>query len=555
MYKLKNVARRGIALFGAVGLLLGIGASALPGSVFADSLNPLTERSLALSSSSPGWSAVDGSGNPTYGPPNSGANGQKTGETFTFRVSSNATVKAFTFQYCTKAAGECQAPGNDSGNALNATPDRGSDSATTSDLNVVTATPAEINSTDWPTIQSSATKVPARDNSQGNFAVLVPATSGVNGAADTLNSGWTMTSSNLEDNTVTQTGKKNYITIKNSTGAALQPGDQVKVIFYATDTNYITNPGDSDFFVKINDYSDDAYQNFRDGYPDSGHTGNDLIDGGVTVANIMNESIQIQTKVLETMDFSVGIIDPDTLDTTTLAAQHGSCDPILTRMPGTSGPANSLFLGDHQAEDSLETGAAYDTHSYWRLSSNSSGGATVYYTGVTLYNTEGDKIAPIGDTEQASHTGTEQFGLAIAHDTLSDGNGHDLMPVDTTASTVDSSPDNSGTLDSTSAGGEDWVSLITAHASDSPNYWHNPQLYPLSPEPNYGDGMGTIVNNGTAKFAFNENANTVPVPIASENTDVVDCVTAKMRYIANIAATTPAGIYATKINYVAAPQY
>jgi len=28
-----------------------------------------------------------------------------------------------------------------------------------------------------------------------------------------------------------------------------------------------------------------------------------------------------------------------------------------------------------------------------------------------------------------------------------------------------------------------------------------------------------------------------------------------MRYIGNIAATTPAGIYTTKINYIAAPQY
>ncbi len=36
---------------------------------------------------------------------------------------------------------------------------------------------------------------------------------------------------------------------------------------------------------------------------------------------------------------------------------------------------------------------------------------------------------------------------------------------------------------------------------------------------------------------------------------VISCATAKMRYIANIGADTPAGVYTTKINYLAAPQY
>ena len=56
-------------------------------------------------------------------------------------------------------------------------------------------------------------------------------------------------------------------------------------------------------------------------------------------------------------------------------------------------------------------------------------------------------------------------------------------------------------------------------------------------------------------FAFDETSNLIPVAIASQDSQVVDCVTGKMRYIANIAATTPAGIYTTKINYIAAPQY
>ena len=141
MQKLKELARRGTALLAAISLLGGTGSALLPAIASADALNPLTERSLLLSSASPGWSYVDGSGNATFAPPNSGPNGQKSGQTFTFRVSSTATIKAFTFQYCTTPAGLCLAPGNDSGGGLSPVVARGADDATHSDLNVVTATP------------------------------------------------------------------------------------------------------------------------------------------------------------------------------------------------------------------------------------------------------------------------------------------------------------------------------------------------------------------------------------------------------------------------------
>ena len=54
------------------------------------------------------------------------------------------------------------------------------------------------------------------------------------------------------------------------------------------------------------------------------------------------------------------------------------------------------MLGNELGEFSLETAHTYSTHSYWRLSSNSSAGATVYYSGVTLSNTVNDKISAIG---------------------------------------------------------------------------------------------------------------------------------------------------------------
>src|SRR5690606_35745590 len=63
----------------------------------------------------------------SYAPAGSGANGKKSGQTFTFRMSTDTRagtgtgepVKAFTLQYCTNAAGHCQAPGNNTGDNRN----------------------------------------------------------------------------------------------------------------------------------------------------------------------------------------------------------------------------------------------------------------------------------------------------------------------------------------------------------------------------------------------------------------------------------------------------
>jgi hypothetical protein len=531
MYKIKDVAKRGTALAAAFSLLAGVSTSLLPGFASADALNPLTHRSLLLSSSSPGWSYTDGSNNPTYAPPNSGANGQKSGETFSFNVSSTTTIKGFTFQYCTTAAGNCYGPGNDTADP------GGVDDASHSDFNVVTSTPAELTGAQYTAVSGSASGVPNANGSQGNFVVLV------NGAISTAT--WTMTSSHVE--TTNTTGKNNYISLSSAAGQSLTANDAIKVVFFATNANYMTNPGAGAFFVKINDYNSDTVLDSTT-----------LVDGGVTVANIMNQSIQIQTKVLETMDFSVGTVDPDTLTPTELSTAtagartaHGQCDPVLTAV-APANPHNSLLLGNSSAENSLETAKTYATHSYWRLSSNSSGGATVYYAGNTLANTEGDKIAPVGVTAAAPLTGTPQFGLAIDNATTGNFLVDDSTPNANVKDTgVDDATTNKGSLDSTAATG--WVAYQAAHAAS-----HNPQLFPLVANAQYTAGQGVFdTTDGTinTQFAFDPNANTVPRAIASENTVVVDCVTAKMRYVGNIAATTPAGIYTTKINYLAAPQY
>lgn len=599
MYVFKKTLTRAVALVASFGLLGGmIGGVIAPSVAAADALNPLTDRSLTLSSSSPGWSYTDGSDNPwdescfdstaktslltdcdpgysPYGSPNSGANGQKTGETFSFNVSTNnyaggstpAHIKAMTFQYCTTPAGLCLAPGDDAYVGSSGAYTRGADTSSTSDLNVVTNSPSEIDTslvgTTAPTspyysnndVVDSATgttnRVPYPDDSEGNFVVL---TKDVGDGTWSYSGGWTMTVTNDEDSSFsvangTATGKNNYITLVNSSGIQMHSTGSIKVIFYATNDNYITNPGNDAFFVKINDYSDTA--------------ASDVIDGGVTVANVMNQSIQIETKVLETMDFSVGTVDPDTLSDADLqtalasgsAVQHGQCDPILTTLnpadEGTTNPSDFLLLGNQSAESSLSTSQAYGTYSYFRLSSNSTGGATVYYAGTTLTDTEGDQIAPIGTTAAAPHVGTPQFGLALDNGS----SGPYAVNYD----------DYNGTYENGADGAPTGIDSSFTSDTSADTDVHDPQLAPLAPATAYGQGSGyfnatyAAAQSGgpsvNTEFAFDPNANNVPAVLASENTSVVDCVTGKVRYIANIAATTPAGIYTSKINYIASPQY
>lgn len=514
-YTLKSIAQRGLLVGVAV-----VTAAVAPAHVFADSLNPLTERSLLLSSSAPGFQDTDGSGNSEtslnaggtyYAPPGSGPNGKKTGQTFTFRVSSDSAatstpIKALTFQYCTTAAGYCQSPGNNTGDAK--TPDR------------------EANADAWPNKRSDLNVAGTfnwsglTDPAAGGFTILI------NGVVSPA-SDWTMTSENAEDTSYSGalTGKNNYITLKSATGISPAFNDKITVIFKASTSAYITNPGSSSFFVKINTYDSDTSQINPNNDPTPADTTDQtVIDGGVTVANVMTDSIHITTKVLETMAFSVGTQNPDST-----ASPHGTCDAINQ----TNG--NRLQMGNPNAEYSLETARAWDVYSYWRLSSNSSGGATVYYSGNTLANTVGDEIMDM-TTKSVSIPGTEQFGLAF----------------------VDA---NDGTLDSS------FTALVGTGKYKNPTSdpfntltGHNFTTAAQTIGTDYRNGFDGTADNangvfGTAEFKFLKSSSTVPEPIAQESEKVISCATAKMRYIGNIGADTPAGVYTTKINYLAAPQY
>lgn len=530
MYTLKSILRRG-SLLGAAGAMLV--ATILPAaSAFADELNPLTERSLMLSSSAPGFVDTDGAGNSfaapnavseNYAPAGSGPNGKKTGETFTFKVSSTANIKGFDLQYCTNAAGKCRAPGNNAGNAATANRainDPDSWALGQSDFNILN------------TFTEGA--------GAGQYQVFV------GGAAQT---GWDFVTTNKEDQSHSEakTGKNNYVTLVNDLAVNITNGTQVRIVFRPSETIYITNPGEGSFFTKINTYDTDDTQLFVAGGPNN-------VDGGVTVANVMTDSIHITTKVLETMAFSVGtqnrdhkIVDCDNpsaipndpnnpLSCELAGSVHGTCYPIQNIN------GNRLNLGDPDAEYSLSTDKGWDVSSFWRLSSNSSGGASVYYSGNTLANTVGDEIKDV-PTESISTPGTEQFGLGFV-----DANST-INLVSGVATPITPAADFTGAVSNS----KPFVTL-SSQTSGVGGYSVNQTAASA-----YDEATGTLDNGdrgaGTAKFKFKKSSLTTPELIAQENTDVISCATAKMRYVGNIAADTPAGVYTTKINYLAAPQY
>jgi len=513
MYTLKSIARRG-SMLGAAGALLV--ALIIPSFAYADALNPLTERSLLLSSSAPGYQNSDGAGSTfddpnaigeNYAPAGSGPNGSKTGETFTFNVSTDSTtvpVKAMSFQYCTEAAGYCQSPGDNTGDARDDLPSA-----------------RETNAVAHPLGRSDLEVVYGSPVAGTDFQIFVE------GVEISDYTGWAMSTQNVEDtdHSGDLSGKDNFITLLTtdaSTDLELNSSDQVQIIFNATETQFITNPGSGSFFVKINTYDTDNTSLHIPTVPYAANT--NIIDGGVTVANVMTDSIHIITKVLETMSFSVGTQNRDTVDVVAdegPGATHGTCDVIQQLN------SNQLQLGNPDAEYSLETDTAWDVYSYWRLSSNSSGGASVYYSGNTLANTVGDEIAEIGATKATSLPGTEQFGLGFVEAGITGDDTFD--PV----------------FDDGIGGG-----LV----GTDPRF-NTPDLYVLTEETDYDSAAGEITSTPTAQFAFLKSSLTVPVLIAQNGDSVISCDTAKMRYVANIGADTPAGVYTTKINYLAAPQY
>jgi len=273
-------------------------------------------------------------------------------------------------------------------------------------------------------------------------------------------------------------GRSNCIAIKRASAAAQTSGDTVVVKFGGLNADYITNPtvDNRAFFARITVYSDTAYTTQSD-YG--------------TVVGSTAQQIDITAKVKEVLNFSVG-------DVTALVAPGATCTAL------GAGSNGALALGD--ANGVLSFTQAYDTHSYFRLSTNTNGGVIVYYSGDTLKNGT-NQINPIGTTATTSVTNSSQFGLGIDQSDTQGGNGFSFTSLSASAVPTD-----------------------------------------------YTNGAGTITTPGTAKFAFDTTSTTTPVKIASSSGPVA-CDTGSVRYLGNISTATPAGIYTTTITFIATGTY
>lgn len=157
--------------------------------------------------------------------------------------------------------------------------------------------------------------------------------------------------------------------------------------------------------------------------------------------------------------------------------------------------SGSITIGD--SNFALASNTAYYGKSYFRLSTNSSYGTNVFYSGNTLTSGATAIIDPVGTVQTPSTPGTEQFGMAF---------------------------------DPSDSGGSIFEGNASALAS------------------------ALEYDNSTVGYAFDVTSVSNPVVVAA-STDVVECETGALKYVANISGDSEAGIYTTKINYIAAPSY
>lgn len=327
--------------------------------------------------------------------------------------------------------------------------------------------------------------------------------SGACSASNLLDAGDGFSASDWDQETVTINGvafdvtanEANYLTLTSATGIVGLTAGATITIDFPVSTAHFVNPSTA-YKATSNGTYFAHIQTFADEAVASGAFADaaDEPSGVVddgTVTNNITNAIGIYTRVQETLNFSV---EGD------LGSQHNSgtlTGPTAATAachPLTAADSGILKMGDPNS--ALEPETANKVTSYFRLSTNASQGTAVHYSGDTLKNANHSFAASATATPYAS--GTEAFGLAI----------------------------------NTDAG---------SHTS----------FTELVASPEYSDAQG---NN----FALNTGSVSVPEVIAetpSVSPTVVKCDTGQVDYMASIAPETPAGIYQTKINYIASPKY
>lgn len=319
------------------------------------------------------------------------------------------------------------------------------------------------------------------------------------GAGTTLN-GFTIGASP----SVTQTGLNsgtwattnstaNTLIYSNGTATTSVPASTVVTLTISNVTNPTPSSYPGSFYARILTYSTNtgatAYT--------STSPGSYVDNGGDALSTASN--ISITAKVFETLSFCVF---------------NSSC-----------GTAPTLTLGD-PTTGALSTSNAYATNesgtnsAQYTLSTNAGGGVSVTMTGKTLCrsatpgtdcvpaagNYSADTITPIGTPAAVLTKGSEQFGMCA----------------DTTGAT----------------GG-----LVTqAPYKDTTNNCH-------------GQTTTSNVYSGTSLFGFDDTTstgtNSTGGSLVLKSTGAVSTYTGSFMFLADIAATTEAGIYTTSLNMVA----
>jgi hypothetical protein len=423
----------------------------------------LLNRSLTLTSAQPSDYDNTGSGEEANDPGDA-SNGDQVGHTYGFQVKTGGNVQSLKLQYCHGPFGYLE---YDDGTGDCAMTDIAGFSAAGADQGAYVSV--------WTNF-AAYQAAPTTPNTAVDEILFAPANAGASTTQEIL--------------------------ISAASAQAFPANSYVIVEFRATASNFFVNPTSAankdTFFAHIETYTGDGTA--------AAATEAEVDEG--TVASSTSETIAINTRVAESLKFSV------TATETALGvpAETAACAPLT----GTG----VINMGDSTNDYALDSQRSYDAYSYFRLATNSANGAKVLYAGETLKSTAGDEIDAMSDAGEASVKGTAQFGLGIA-----------VAATGANEATGGSYTANDIQVDTT--GGN----ALTYEAA-----------YGLGAEGFDG------TDNANGSYAFDETSNGVPVPIAT-SLDVVSCDTGVVRYIANISPETPAGLYSTKISYIAAPAF
>jgi hypothetical protein len=288
--------------------------------------------------------------------------------------------------------------------------------------------------------------------------------------------------------------RTNCVAVNRTTNVTEAAGTLTVTVAYGGNaSDYITNPTtvNYSFYARVFVFSGAGASSYTT-----------LVDDGGVAASTAQQ-ITITARVQERLDFSVGA---------TPTAPSTTCAPFTD--------SGALNLGDPSNGYTLSTGTTWDTHSYFRVDSNTANGTVIYYSGDTLKNGSNSITAINSGSPSTNGTkstlGTRQFGLAIDSSDTQSGSGY---------------------------------SFTDLAANNNTNI----AAYPYD----YGGGNGTILGGGgvgEARFQFDTASVTAPKPIALSSQGI-SCDTGSIRYMANISTNTPAGIYTTTITYIATGTY